>query len=60
MVVFCIAVFIVEAIGLLMVIINQKKFEKECREPAVSMEERISAYFICIVIPTIVGLLMRR
>lgn len=64
MVIFCIVVFIVEALGLLAIIINQKKFEKECRgrgaEPAVDMSERIFAYLICIVFPTIVGLLIRK
>ena len=64
MVIFCTVVFIVEALGLLMIIINQKKFEKECRErhtePAVDMSERIFAYLICVVFPTIVGLLIRK
>lgn len=61
MVIFCIATFIVEALGLLIMIISQKKFEKECRErhiePAVDMGERIFAYLICVVFPTIAGLL---
>ena len=64
MVIFCTVVFIVEALGLLMIIINQKKFEKECRkrhtEPAIDMSGRILAYLICIVFPTIIGLLIRK
>ncbi len=60
MIVFCTVVFIVEAIGLLIIFIDQKKFEKKCPEPAVSMRERIFAYLVCIVFPTIVGLLMRK
>lgn len=64
MVVFCTIVFIVEALGLLWMIIDQKKHEKECREkhrePAVDMRERIFAYLVCIVFPTVVGLLMRK
>lgn len=63
MVIFCTLVFIVEALGLLALIINQRKFEKKCkedhREPAVDMRDRIFAYLICIVFPTIMGLLMR-
>lgn len=64
MIIFCVVVFIAEALGLLMIIINQKKFEKECRgrgvEPGVDMSERIFAYLICIVFPTIAGLLIRK
>jgi len=64
MVVFFTVVFIAEALGLLLMIIDQKKFEKECREkrtePAVDMRERIFAYLVCVVFPTIVGLLMRK
>ena len=64
MIVFFTVVFIAEALGLLMMIIDQKKFEKECREkhtePAVDMRERIFAYLVCVVFPTIAGLLMRK
>lgn len=64
MVVFFTVVFIAEASGLLMMIIDQRKFEKECREkhiePAVDMRERIFAYLVCVVFPTIAGLLMRK
>ena len=64
MVVFFTVVFIAEALGLLMMIIDQRKFEKECREkriePAVDMRERIFAYLVCVVFPTIAGLLMRK
>ncbi len=60
MIVFCTVVFIMEAIGLLIIIIDQKRFEKKCKNPAVSMSERIFAYLVCIVFPTIVGLCMRK
>lgn len=60
MIVFCTVIFIVEVIGLLIIIIDQKKFEKKCKEPAVNMKERIFAYLLCIVFPTILGLLIRK
>ena len=48
---------------LLWLILDQKKIEKQCREegtnPAVSMKERLRAYFLVIVVPIVVGLLMR-
>ena len=58
MIIFLIIIFLIEALGLLGIVIDQKKFEKKCKEPAVSMEERIFAYLICIVFPTIIGLLI--
>ena len=64
MVIFCTVVFILEVLGLLIMIIDQKKFEKECMgrgaEPGIDMSERIFAYLICIVFPTIIGLLIRK
>ena len=64
MIVFFTVVFIAEALGLLLMIIDQRKFEKEYKEkhiePAVDMRERIFAYLVCVVFPTIVGLLMRK
>jgi preprotein translocase subunit SecY len=58
MITFCIVAFI-EALGLLLLIANQRKFEKKCkedhREPAVNI---IFAYLIFVVFPTIVVLLM--
>ncbi len=49
---------------LLWIITNQKKFEKECKEegrqPAVTMKERLVAYFMLIVLPIILGLLIQK
>lgn len=64
MIVFCIVIFTAELLGLLFMIIDQKKNEKDCRErhtePAVDMKERILLYLICVVFPTIIALLMRK
>ena len=47
---------------LIWIIVDQIKWEKKCKEhgwePAVSMKERLKAYFICVFIPIVVGLLM--
>lgn len=49
---------------LLWLIIDQKKWEKICKEkglePAVSMKERLEAYVMCVVIPIILGLCRRK
>jgi len=47
---------------LLWLIIDQIKWEKECKknewEPAVSMKERLMAYFITFPLPMLIGLLL--
>ena len=47
---------------LLWLIIDQLKTEKKCKEKgytvAVTMEERLRAYCLCILIPIILGLLL--
>ena len=46
---------------LLWIINDHKKFEKECKEkgliPAMTLKERLFAYFLCIPLPIIVALL---
>ncbi len=46
---------------LMWIILNQKKWEKKCKEngwePACTLSDRLFAYFICIVVPVLVGLL---
>ena len=48
---------------LLWLIIDQLKTEKKAKEegwiPAVSMKQRLEAYFLCILLPIILGLLTR-
>lgn len=45
---------------LLWIILDQKKWEKECKEtgrvPACTLSDRLYAYSICIAIPVLVGL----